>query len=483
MGLLLDRTQFAARPGPLSAAEIEPAASSRSQQEPPARAAITACRATWPATCSWLWDCGLSAVIERGARAEERPHTQHKRSAWPLAHGTPVPFSAHETMLAETPMPSASAGFSPGAVGKVRKELRSPAVVVAASAAVEPVAGATTVGDADADAGAGAADDADDDDDDDSSDEDGLHELLASRPVRAPDLEALLDNLNCSVGDLYYVCELESSSQGCAEAIAALADRMADFEELMQRIQMQERFDKAGASSIAWEVQTSPLHAPPHGARRPGRPRRLQRRRARAAVAARRADKQASCADESSDSDNDGVVVIAGHAKLTIDVPSDEDDCGGESSAMSVTTATAAAASAALDSGGSSSSSYRASKRSPSKRFVAFEKRLLTPERRKKTAEETLRDQIERQERAEKQRSMLLSEKQGRLREAASRAARVTAAQEEQRLKRRLFMDERHEKAEQLHEAHVQAILSKAEKETQKVKEVRFINEMMQANR
>jgi len=78
---------------------------------------------------------------------------------------------------------------------------------------------------------------------------------------------------------------------------------------------------------------------------------------------------------------------------------------------------------------------------------------------------------------------MLLSEKQGKLRQAASRAARVSAAQEEQRLKRRLFMDERHEKAEQLHEAHVQAILTKASKETQKVKEVRFINQMMESNR
>lgn len=242
----------------------------------------------------------------------------------------------------------------------------------------------------------------------------------------------LCDQLESLLEEIYYVCEVDSTLATVAAFREVVAAGVADFDDLLERIEMQEAFqERLGESkaSIAWEVQTA--RSPQHGA----------------GPAARQ-------------------------KVLTIDVPSDEDD-GSD----------AHPSSAPSSCGSSALEGHRSTKRSPSKRFAAFEKRLLTPERRKKTAEETLRDQIEKQERAEKLRSMLLSEKQGKLREAASRAARVSAAQEEQRLKRRLFMDERHEKAEQLHEAHVQAILSKAEKETLKVKEVRFINEMMQANR
>ena len=330
----------------------------------------------------------------------------------------------------------------------------------------------------------GSLDDVSDDEDDSGNDVDDEdpHNLLTSglssqqHRLQARLWSYLMENLHRAVDEIYYMCEHESMASGCTQAAAALTERISDFEQLKERIMMQERFGEGELkSSITWEVQTSPLHAPSlssadrHGpAAGPVRLQKLRSTSREGSSVERPAAGGDDDAVESSDSEHEGSPGAETH--LTIDVPSDEEsfDMGLNSSGST---------SAAM------STSSRSSKRSPSKRFEAFEKRLLTPERRKKTAEETLREQIEKQERAEKLRSMLLSEKQGKLREAASRAARVTAAQEEQRLKRRLFMDERHEKAEQLHEAHVQAILSKAGKETQKVKEVRFINQMMENNR
>ncbi len=327
---------------------------------------------------------------------------------------------------------------------------------------------------------------------DSDDDDDNPHKLLTSglssvgfkRSEQQHRLQArlwsyLMENLHRAVDEIYYMCEHESMASGCTQAVSALTERISDFEQLKERIRMQERFGEGELrSSITWEVQTSPLHAPslsnaadrhyPTAQARPKRRSLTENSSERVAT-----DESHGDIEESSDSDHGTSPGVERH--LTIDVPSDEEsfDAGLNSSGSTSTTAAAPI----------SSASSRSSKRSPSKRFEAFEKRLLTPERRKKTAEETLREQIEKQERAEKLRSMILSERQGKLREAASRAARVSAAQEEQRLKRRLFMDERHEKAEQLHEAHVQAILTKAGKETQKVKEVRFINQMMESNR
>jgi hypothetical protein len=335
------------------------------------------------------------------------------------------------------------------------------------------------------------SDDSDDDDDDDDDDE-NPHNLLNSglsaagfkhseqqHRLQARLWSYLMENLHRAVDEIYYMCEHESMASGCTQAVAALTERISDFEQLKERIRMQERFGEGELrSSITWEVQTSPLHAPSLSSAAdrhcPESQVRPSKRRSSREGSVERVDPGDTNGDaeESSDSDHEGSPST--EHQLTIDVPSDEESFdAGLNSSGSTSTTTAPI----------SSTSSRSSKRSPSKRFEAFEKRLLTPERRKKTAEETLREQIEKQERAEKLRSMLLSERQGKLRQAASRAARVSAAQEEQRLKRRLFMDERHEKAEQLHEAHVQAILTKAGKETQKVKEVRFINAMMENNR
>ena len=92
-------------------------------------------------------------------------------------------------------------------------------------------------------------------DDSDDDDDENPHKLLTSglssvgfkRPEQQHRLEArlwsyLMENLHRAVDEIYYMCEHESMASGCTQAVSALAERISDFEQLKERIRMQERF-------------------------------------------------------------------------------------------------------------------------------------------------------------------------------------------------------------------------------------------------
>jgi hypothetical protein len=101
--------------------------------------------------------------------------------------------------------------------------------------------------------------------------------------------------------------------------------------------------------------------------------------------------------------------------------------------------------------------------------------KLSSPERKKRSPEEAKQLQDERQAKAMKKREELVSAKKEKVALALSRVKEASERHSQLIAKRQLWMDERQEKAGQLHDAHIHHIKRKATVENIKVNEVVWI--------
>eukprot|EP00002_Diphylleia_rotans_P029333 TRINITY_DN5968_c0_g1_i5.p1 TRINITY_DN5968_c0_g1~~TRINITY_DN5968_c0_g1_i5.p1 ORF type:complete len:754 (-),score=152.56 TRINITY_DN5968_c0_g1_i5:1103-3364(-) len=120
---------------------------------------------------------------------------------------------------------------------------------------------------------------------------------------------------------------------------------------------------------------------------------------------------------------------------------------------------------------------------SPPPQRVSLHEKLMSPDRKKKTPQEIQRIQEEKQEKARQIREQIECQRGDRYRETVSKQQRANERLEEKRVKKRLDIDEKLDKAEQLHEQHLQTIIRKAENENSKVDEVAFITTLSLENK
>lgn len=113
--------------------------------------------------------------------------------------------------------------------------------------------------------------------------------------------------------------------------------------------------------------------------------------------------------------------------------------------------------------------------------------KLSSPDRgKRRSSQEVEQALVTKHKRAEQQRQQQIRQMRHKLREHTTRAAEVSSKQAHNHAKRVQEtvqqLEERLEKAEQVHESHLQQIRSKAGSENQKVDEVAFITSMDQVN-
>eukprot|EP00741_Cyanophora_paradoxa_P003501 tig00000711_g3399.t1 len=309
------------------------------------------------------------------------------------------------------------------------------------------------------------------------------------RSLRARLWNNAFQQLRRAVDELYHMCELESSRDECREAIRVLTMCQRDFQNLIDRMDVQEQFEKGcegeegqsgdrprSRQSIAWGVRkTSPVRKLSRSGRTtPNRSPHESIPGSPSAPSFLTADRPAS---------------MRGRTTLTVDTRAScetpvEDDPGAGVGLVD------AAKPPALDSSFLSVSSeltwaqklMRGVRRSSPQRGRELHEKLSSPERKKRPPTEVKRMQEERQARARELREKREIEKQEKLRLVTHRIQNVSEKQEQESSRRRVEIESKLDRAGSLHEAHLQEIVRKASNEAEKVSEVAFIERLQQAN-
>ncbi|WOL01711.1 hypothetical protein Cni_G10428 [Canna indica] len=109
--------------------------------------------------------------------------------------------------------------------------------------------------------------------------------------------------------------------------------------------------------------------------------------------------------------------------------------------------------------------------------------KLMSPEKKKKSAMDLRREAEEKHARAMRIRNQLESERVQKLQRTSEKLNRVTEWQAVRSSKLREVMYARHQRSESLHEAHLAKVVRKAGDESSKVNEVRFITSLNEQNK
>ena len=113
----------------------------------------------------------------------------------------------------------------------------------------------------------------------------------------------------------------------------------------------------------------------------------------------------------------------------------------------------------------------------------AMHAKLMSPERKRKTAQETAAAMRERHERAREARAALEEERAARLRARERAVERADEEAERRAAERARELEARHRRAEETREERISAVVRKAGEETRKVEEIAFYNSLEAENK